>query len=64
MTADAPARAAPSFLSGWKGILVAILFGVLIGAGAMALSNGYLVRSYLLAHPEILPEAMQVLRDR
>ena len=64
MTADAPARAATSFLSGWKGILVAILFGVLIGAGAMALSNGYLVRSYLLAHPEILPEAMQVLRDR
>ena len=64
MTADAPAGAAPTFLSGWKGTLVAIMFGVLIGAGAMALSNGYLVRSYLLAHPEILPEAMQLLRDR
>jgi protein-disulfide isomerase len=41
-----------------------LLLGVLIGAGAMALSNGWLVRSYLLAHPEVLPEAMQRLRDR
>jgi protein-disulfide isomerase len=50
--------------AGWTGLLVAALLGVLIGAGAMALANGYLVRSYLLAHPEVLPEAMQKLRDR
>jgi protein-disulfide isomerase len=43
---------------------IAVLLGVLIGAGAMALANGYLVRSYLLSHPEVLPEAMQRLRDR
>jgi protein-disulfide isomerase len=30
----------------------------------MALGNGYLIRNYLLSHPEILPEAMQRLRDR
>jgi protein-disulfide isomerase len=53
-----------SGISGWWGIAIAVLLGIVIGAGAMALSNGYLVRSYLLAHPEVLPEAMQRLRDR
>jgi protein-disulfide isomerase len=49
---------------GWKLTLVALLLGVLIGAGAMLVANGYFVRAYLLAHPEVLPEAMDRLRDR
>jgi len=51
-------------LSGWKGSLVAVLLGILIGVGAMLAANGYLVRSYLLDHPEVLPEAMERLRTR
>lgn len=50
--------------SGWKTTLVAGLLGILIGAGAMLLANGYFVRSYLLEHPEVLPEAMDRLRAR
>ena len=49
---------------GWKSGLVAGLLGILIGAGAMLLFNGYFVRSYLLEHPEVLPEAMERLRSR
>ena len=49
---------------GWKLAAVAALLGVLIGAGAMLLANGYFVRSYLLEHPEVLPEAMERLRER
>ena len=64
VTIEPRSSAAPSILSGWKGTLVAVLLGILIGAGAMALANGYFVRSYLLEHPEILPEAMQRLPDR
>ena len=48
----------------WKTNLVAVLLGILIGAGAMLAANGYFIRSYLLEHPEILPEAMERLRDR
>ncbi len=48
----------------WKTALVAGLLGIAIGAGAMLVANGYFVRSYLLEHPEILPEAMDRLRDR
>ncbi|MDB5670602.1 MAG: DsbA family protein [Alphaproteobacteria bacterium] len=55
------ARAAPA---GWAALCVALLLGLLIGAGAVSLANGYLIRSYLLSHPEVLPEAMQRLRDR
>ena len=51
-------------LSGWKGSLIAVLLGILIGVGAMLAVNGYLVRSYLLDHPEVLPEAMERLRTR
>jgi protein-disulfide isomerase len=64
MAADPGAAGAARLAAGWKLPLVAILLGVLIGAGAMALANGYLIRTYLLSHPEILPEAMQRLRDR
>jgi protein-disulfide isomerase len=49
---------------GWKIALLSGLVGVLIGAVAMAASSGYFVRRYLLAHPEVLPEAMEVLQAR
>jgi protein-disulfide isomerase len=49
---------------GWKFPLLAGLVGILIGAGAMLAANGYFIRSYLLEHPEILPEAMDRLRAR
>ena len=51
-------------LGGWKITLVAVLLGIVIGAGAMFAANGYLIRSYLLEHPEVLPEAMERLRAR
>jgi len=60
----APARAGPRLLSGWMGLAVAILAGALAGAGLMSLWSGQLVRSYLLEHPEIIPEAMQRLQLR
>ena len=49
---------------GWKVSLLSGLVGVLIGAVAMAAFSGYFVRRYLLAHPEVLPEAMEVLQAR
>jgi protein-disulfide isomerase len=49
---------------GWKFPLLAGLVGILIGAGAMLAANGYFIRSYLLEHPEVLPEAMARLRAR
>ena len=58
--ADGPRPAA----GGWKTALVAGLLGLAIGAGAMLLANGYFIRSYLLEHPEVLPEAMDRLRER
>jgi protein-disulfide isomerase len=48
----------------WKLAAVAGLVGILLGAGAMLLANGYFIRSYLLENPEILPEAMDRLRER
>ena len=55
----------------WAGGLVA-LAGAAIGAGAVLVwdgagaggRDGDGVRRYLLAHPEVIPEAMQRLRDR
>ena len=49
---------------GWKITLLAGLLGIAIGAGAVLLANGYFIRSYLLENPEILPEAMERLRER
>ena len=49
---------------GWKTTLIAALLGIVIGAGAMLVANGYFIRSYLLEHPEILPEAMERLQAR
>ena len=51
-------------LGGWKTALLAGLLGVAIGVGAMLAANGYFIRSYLLEHPEILPEAMERMRAR
>ncbi|HEX8528176.1 DsbA family protein [Allosphingosinicella sp.] len=48
----------------WKKLAIAALLGILIGALAMAAASGYFVRSYLLNHPEILPEAMERLQER
>jgi protein-disulfide isomerase len=57
----APRRGA---LGGWKLAVAAALLGALIGAGGMALGSGRLFRSYLLEHPEVIPEAMQRLQER
>jgi protein-disulfide isomerase len=50
--------------SDWKRSLIAGLLGVLIGAVAMAAASGYFVRRYLLANPEIIPEAIERLQSR
>ena len=58
-----------------RNAVLAGLAGVLIGGGAVALMSGRaydpgraevegIVRDYILANPEILPEAMAVLQDR
>lgn len=61
MTTDAvPARSA----AGWKTALAAGLIGALIGGGAVAYGSRQSVRDYLLENPEILPEAMDRLRER
>lgn len=62
MPSDAPAPGRR--LAGWRGALLAGALGVLIGGGAMLAASGSLVRSYLLEHPEVLPEAMERLHAR
>jgi predicted DsbA family dithiol-disulfide isomerase len=57
---DPPGRAT----GGWRMAGLAALLGIVLGAGGMLLANGYLIRSYLLEHPEVIPEAMDRLRDR
>ena len=54
----------PGKPGGWKTTFLAALVGIAIGAGGMLAANGYFIRSYLLEHPEILPEAMERLRAR
>ena len=54
-------------MRGWLPWVAAVLIGVGAGAGTMLLverQGGGGVRDYLLAHPEVIPEAMQRLRDR
>jgi protein-disulfide isomerase len=63
-TDSPPRRGAAAFFGGWKGALVAALLGLLIGAALTILWSGQLVRSYLLSHPEVLPEAMERLQQR
>jgi protein-disulfide isomerase len=48
---------------GWRFGLAAGLLGILLGAGAMLVFNGYFVRSYLLANPEVIPEAIERLQE-
>lgn len=55
---------AGGLLSGWKGAALAGFVGALIGGGAIMAASGSFVRSYLLSHPEILPEALEKLRAR
>ena len=50
--------------AGWKTALAAGLVGALIGGGAVAWGSRQSVRDYLLENPEILPEAMDRLRER
>lgn len=62
MTIDgAPPRGG---LAGWKTALAASLVGALVGGGAVAYLSRESVRDYLLENPEILPEAMDRLRER
>ena len=57
-------------MRGWSGWIAAVAIGLVLGAGAMLFvdwrgdTSGTGVRAYLLAHPEVIPEAMQKLRDR
>lgn len=45
----------------WTFAILGVLLGILIGGGAMYAASGRFVRSYLLANPEVLPEAMAKL---
>ncbi|HEY0113121.1 MAG TPA: DsbA family protein [Allosphingosinicella sp.] len=59
-----PAEARAGGLSGWKTALAAGLLGALIGGGIVAYAARNSVRDYLLANPEILPQAMERLQER
>jgi protein-disulfide isomerase len=59
-TDAAPARNG----AGWKTTLAAGLIGALVGGGAVAYGSRQSVRDYLLENPEVLPEAMNRLRER
>ncbi|MGZ8286579.1 MAG: DsbA family protein [Allosphingosinicella sp.] len=48
----------------WKTALAAGLLGAVVGGGAVAYASRQSVRDYLLENPEILPEAMDRLRER
>ncbi|HET9638699.1 MAG TPA: DsbA family protein [Allosphingosinicella sp.] len=62
MTTDA--AGARNGFGGWKTALAAGLIGALVGGGAVAYGSRQSVRDYLLENPEILPEAMERLRER
>jgi protein-disulfide isomerase len=51
-------------MAGWKTALAAGLIGALVGGGAVAYASRQSVRDYLLENPEVLPEAMDRLRER
>ena len=57
-----------AFLSSRAALPLFAAAAALLGAGATLLvsrhSDGSQVRDYLLAHPEVIPEAMQRLQDR
>jgi protein-disulfide isomerase len=56
--------AEPRNFGGWKTALAAGLVGALVGGGAVAYASRQSVRDYLLENPEVLPEAMDRLRER
>ena len=62
MTTDA-AQARKGF-GGWKTAAAAGLLGALVGGGAVAWMSRESVRDYLLENPEVLPLAMDRLRER
>jgi protein-disulfide isomerase len=49
---------------GWRAWLSAALVGALVGAAAMWLASGPIVRSYLLRNPEVIAEGIQRLQER
>jgi protein-disulfide isomerase len=51
-------------LGGWGVAFAAALLGAAIGGGAIYAASGHIVRSYILEHPELLPEAMTRLEAR
>jgi protein-disulfide isomerase len=55
---------ASRFPAGWRSWLAAFLVGGLIGAGAMWLASGAIVRSALLRNPEMIAEGLQRLQER
>jgi protein-disulfide isomerase len=62
-----PQQASAQEVKAWLPWIAAVLVGLFAGAGTMTLierQGGGAVRGYLLAHPEVIPEAMQRLRDR
>jgi protein-disulfide isomerase len=54
----------PSFFTGWRSWLSAALVGAVIGAAAMWVASGPIVRSYLLRNPEVITEGLQRLQER
>ncbi|HEX6375301.1 MAG TPA: DsbA family protein [Allosphingosinicella sp.] len=58
------ASAEPRGFGGWKAALAAGLIGAVVGGGAVAYVSRQSVRDYLLQNPEIIPEAMDRLRER
>lgn len=51
-------------LSGWAAPIAASLIGAAIGAAAMLIWSGPLVRSALVGNPEIIDQAIQRLQER
>jgi protein-disulfide isomerase len=62
-------------MAGWRDAAIAGVLGAVVGAGAVIVAQqtggghdraaiGRIVHDYILANPEIIPEANQVLQDR
>ncbi len=62
-------------MAGWRDAAIAAVLGAVVGAGAVVVAQhngggddkaaiGRIVHDYVLAHPEILPEAMHRLQER
>ena len=63
--AEAEACASRPFrFDGWRSWVSAALLGAVLGAAAMWLASGPIVRSYLLRNPEVIAEGIQRLQER